>query len=179
MPRKYEIGEHKFVRIYGRPRTNVSTSGRSPRAGTAVNVRINFPSFTSAQQRNFATTRNFPRYARSVYHFFLSSLLSFFPNFIHLYSAYFLQLVVQNDVIIIEYARILTSDDSCFELEQVLVRFLSNPLRIIVLLQQSFPFFLFRCACHAITSFLYHASRSLTGCQRYTTRGRRSCGWED
>lgn len=28
VPRKYEIGEHKFVRIYGRPRTNVSTSGR-------------------------------------------------------------------------------------------------------------------------------------------------------
>lgn len=56
---------------------------------------------------------------------------------------------------------------------------LSLPLRIIVLLQESFPFFLFRCACHAITSFFYHASRSLTGCQRYTTRGRRSCGWED
>lgn len=44
-----------------------------------------------------------------------------------------------------------------------------------------FPFlFISLClASHAITSFLYHASRSLTGCQRYTMRGRRSCGWED
>lgn len=74
VPRKYEIGEHKFVRIYGRPRTNVSTSGRvlpalgPPSTSESISQVLHPPSKGTLPPLD----RNFPRYA-----FIISFSLSF------------------------------------------------------------------------------------------------------
>lgn len=69
VPRKYEIGEHKFVRIYGRPRTNVSTSGRvlptlgPPSTSESISQVLHPPSKGTLPPLD----RNFPRYAFIIY----------------------------------------------------------------------------------------------------------------
>lgn len=116
MPRKYEIGEHKFGRIYGRPRTNVSTSGR-------VLPALGPPSTSESISQVLH-----PRPAKELSHhstetFLLATRLSFLLLFLSflffskfeiesLFLSCTFYFLVQNDIII-RYIFYLESEDLC------------------------------------------------------------------
>lgn len=86
VPRKYEIGEHKFVRIYDRPRTNVSTSGRvlpvlrPPSTSESISQVLHPP---PPRQTNFRPSNTRPK---------LSSKRTFHRSFFFFFFFFFIDL---------------------------------------------------------------------------------------
>lgn len=115
VPRKYEIGEHKFGRIYGRPRTNVSTSGRvlpalGPPSTSESISQVLHP--RPAKELSHHSTETFLLATRLSFLFLFLSFLFFSKFHRSLFLSCTFYFLVQNNIII-RYIFYLESEDLC------------------------------------------------------------------
>lgn len=188
VPRKYEIGEHKFVRIYDRPRTNVSTSGRvlpvlrPPSTSESISQVLHPPPPRQTNFRRRTLDRNFPRNARFiVLFFFLLFLFHRSLSFVYLLYLVTHEMIYDNRFSLrsIYHTRIcvyafvsLTREFRCRFLSERFLRYHSQRL-LHYFENLLLSFFYLSNDDESRVSHdnkfsppLHHTSRSLTGCRR-------------